>query len=93
MRVYSGRYRLYGRPVCRSTKRQNHNHTMSTPFEKMAEEMPKAVEPTDVAAPKQEEQALPKLSPQDFRTYNRLAEHMDMFVRRLSCPFQFRTTH
>lgn len=50
------------------------------PFEKMAKEIPKAAEPTTAAAPKKEEQDLPKLSPQDFRIYNRLAEHMDMFV-------------
>lgn len=31
--------------------------------------------------PEAPEQALPKLSVQEFRQYNRLAEHMDMFVR------------
>lgn len=54
---------------------------MEQPFEKMAEEgVPKSDKPTEVAAPKQEEQCLPKLSPQEFRVYNRMAEHMDMFV-------------
>ena len=54
---------------------------MEKPFEKMEEQIPKASEPTSAAAPKQEEQDLPKLSPQEFRVYNRMAEHMDMFVR------------
>ncbi|KAG9637678.1 hypothetical protein KCU98_g20679, partial [Aureobasidium melanogenum] len=52
---------------------------MEKPFEKMEEQIPKAPEPTSAAAPKQEEQELPKLSPQEFRIYNRMAEHMDMF--------------
>jgi len=59
---------------------------MSNPFEKMAEEIPQASAPTEAAAPKQEEQDLPKLSPQEFRTYNRMAEHMDMFVRTPTLP-------
>ena len=34
------------------------------------------------AAPEpQTAQELPKLSPSDFRAFNRLAEHMDLFVR------------
>jgi hypothetical protein len=50
-------------------------------------------EPTAAAAPDQEQQvkeakeekkeevkALPKLSAAEFRVYNRMAEHMDMFV-------------
>ena len=53
---------------------------MAKPFEQMEEQIPKASEPTSAAAPKQEEQDLPKLSPQEFRIYNRMAEHMDMFV-------------
>ena len=41
-------------------------------------------EPTAAAAPEQEQQKeLPKLSAAEFRVYNRMAEHMDMFVR---CP-------
>ena len=39
-------------------------------------------EPTAAAAPEQEQQKeLPKLSAAEFRVYNRMAEHMDMFVR------------
>ncbi|OTA36369.1 hypothetical protein BTJ68_03506 [Hortaea werneckii EXF-2000] len=50
------------------------------PFHEMAREgVPRTDEPTDVAAPKKEEQDLPKLSAQEFRIYNRMAEHMDMF--------------
>lgn len=55
---------------------------METPFDKMqAEGEPKCAEPTLVAKPQKEEQDLPKLSAQEFRVYNRMAEHMDMFVR------------
>lgn len=37
-------------------------------------------EPTAAAAPEQEQQKeLPKLSAAEFRVYNRMAEHMDMF--------------
>lgn len=54
---------------------------MEKPFEKMDEQIPKASEPTSAAAPQQKDQELPKLSPQEFRIYNRMAEHMDMFVR------------
>lgn len=57
---------------------------MEGPFEKMEKEIPKADAPTDAAAPKKEQQALPKLSPQEFRVYNRMAEHMDMFVSMTS---------
>ncbi|TKA36985.1 hypothetical protein B0A54_11349 [Friedmanniomyces endolithicus] len=53
---------------------------MEQPFEKMAEEgVPKCEKPTEVSAPKKEDQDLPKMSPQEFRVYNRMAEHMDMF--------------
>jgi hypothetical protein len=47
-------------------------------------------QPTAAAAPDQkqqekeaevEEKPLPKLSAAEFRVYNRMAEHMDMFVR------------
>lgn len=59
---------------------------MEQPFERMSEEgVPKSDKPTEVSAPKQEEQDLPKLSPQEFRVYNRMAEHMDMFVRLPTC--------
>lgn len=48
----------------------------------MAEEgVPKTEKSTEAAAPKKEEQEVPKMSPQEFRIYNRMAEHMDMFVR------------
>lgn len=54
---------------------------MEQPFEQMAQEgVPKSDKPTEVAAPNKEEQALPKMSPQEFRVFNRMAEHMDMFV-------------
>ncbi|KAK0942009.1 hypothetical protein LTR29_006427 [Friedmanniomyces endolithicus] len=53
---------------------------MEQPFEKMAEEgVPKCDKPSEVSAPKKEDQDLPKMSPQEFRVYNRMAEHMDMF--------------
>ena len=39
-------------------------------------------EPTAAAAPEQEQQKeLPRLSAAEFRVYNRMAEHMDLFVR------------
>lgn len=53
---------------------------MAKPFDKMSEEIPKASNPTEAAAPSQEQQELPKLTGQEFRMYNRMAEHMDMFV-------------
>jgi len=57
-------------------------------------------EPTAAAAPDQEQQekeeregkqageekVLPKLSAAEFRVYNRMAEHMDLFVRYLEQP-------
>lgn len=44
--------------------------------------VPKQGQPTAAAAPQQEQQKeLPKLSAAEFRVYNRMAEHMDMFVR------------
>lgn len=56
-------------------------------FEKMEEAgVPKASQPSEAAEPSAEqkaeskEQQLPKLSPQEFRIYNSMAEHMDMFV-------------
>lgn len=54
---------------------------MANPFEKMeAEGEPKCEAPTTAAKAKKEEQDLPKLSAHEFRVYNRMAEHMDMFV-------------
>lgn len=62
------------------------------PFREMAREgVPRTDEPTDVAAPKKEEQDLPKLSPQEFRIYNRMAEHMDMFVSLVAKTFYSKT--
>ena len=59
---------------------------MEQPFEKMAEDgVPKCDEPTKVAGPKREEQDLPKLTAQEFRVYNQMAEHMDMFVSHFHC--------
>ena len=56
-------------------------NSMEQPFQKMRDEgEPMCDKPSDAAAPKQEEQELPKLSATEFRQYNRLAEHMDMFV-------------
>lgn len=44
--------------------------------------VPKQGQPTAAAAPQQEQQKeLPKLSTAEFRVYNRMAEHMDLFVR------------
>lgn len=57
---------------------------MEEPFEKMEEAgVPKAAEPSTAAMPTKEaqEKVLPKLSPQEFKAYNSMAEHMDMFVR------------
>jgi len=77
---------LYSRALISSTCRNP--NIMEQPFEKMAEEgVPKADGPTEVAAPKKEEQDVPKLSPQEFRIYNRMAEHMDMFVGLAYIPY------
>jgi hypothetical protein len=49
--------------------------------------VPQKGEPTAAAAPAQEQQKeLPKLSAAEFRVYNRMAEHMDMFVRFRKVP-------
>lgn len=53
-------------------------------FEKMEEEgVPKNPAPREevVEQKKDVEEKLPKLSAQEFRLYNSMAEHMDMFVR------------
>jgi hypothetical protein len=72
-----------------TTSTRSFTNNMEKPFEQMEEQIPKVSEPTSAAAPKQEEQDLPKLSPQEFRVYNRMAEHMDMFVCGLSIDFLF----
>ena len=47
-------------------------------------------EPTAAAAPEQEQQKeLPELSAAEFRVYNRMAEHMDMFVRLPPLPYEW----
>ena len=70
---------LHSRAVTSTCRNLN---IMENPFEKMSEEgVPKTDKPTVVAAPKQAEQDLPKLSSQEFKVFNRMAEHMDMFVR------------
>ena len=61
--------------------------SMEKPFEQMAKQgVPSCNEPTPAAAPAKEAQAVPKLSAQEFRVYNRMAEHMDMFVRHITYP-------
>lgn len=57
-------------------------------FREMEEHgVPKQGQPTAAAAPPQQQQEqqhqkeLPKLSAAEFRVYNRMAEHMDLFVR------------
>lgn len=56
-------------------------------FKKMEEEgVPKVGMPTEAAQTKKEEQDLSKLTPAEFRVYNRMAEHMDMFVRAICSP-------
>lgn len=37
--------------------------------------------PSDSSEPQKKEQTLPKLTPQEFKIYNRMAEHMNYFVR------------
>ncbi|KAK3716216.1 hypothetical protein LTR37_006661 [Vermiconidia calcicola] len=71
---------LHSRAIT-STCRTYSNQIMEQPFEKMAEKgVPKVPGPTEASVPKkEEEQALPKLSPQEFRQYNRMAEHMNYF--------------
>ena len=53
------------------------------PIEKTVEEgVPQCVGPktTEVQKDQVEEKTWPKLSPADFKKYNRMAEHMDYFV-------------
>jgi hypothetical protein len=71
------RQNLFALPTCRSL------NTMDQPFEKMAEEgVPQATGSKQEELQKEEEaKALPKLSPQEFRKFNALAEKMNYFVR------------
>ncbi|KAI5363314.1 putative hemerythrin [Septoria linicola] len=78
-----------------TTSTMNVEHGREDAFEKMEEAgVPKTAEPSEVAfsakknpevKPKQEqlekekEKKLPKLSAQEFKAYNHMAEHMDMF--------------
>jgi len=57
-------------------------------FQKMEREgVPRCEEPSEAVTGKGEkERALPELSAQEFRIYNRMAEHMDMFVRFAPSP-------
>lgn len=71
---------LHSRNLTKTCRSLNYRSNMEQPFEKMAQKgEPKCNTPTEAAAPKKEEQDLPKLSAKDFRVYNRMAEHMDMF--------------
>lgn len=73
----------HNRTLVNTRRNFNRPFGMDEPFEQMAREgEPKCDEPTAAAAPKQEEQAdaLPELSAREFRVFNRMAEHMDMFV-------------
>ena len=64
-----------------NTCRNVHLANMETPFDEMKEKgIPQCDKPTEAAASNKEEQELPKLSASEFRVYNRMAEHMDMFV-------------
>jgi hypothetical protein len=55
---------------------------MEQPFQKMEEEgVPQCSGPREAEMKKdEEEKALPKLSKQEFRQYNSMAEHMNYFV-------------
>jgi hypothetical protein len=57
-------------------------NTMEQPFQKMEEEgVPQCSGPKEAEMKKdEEEKALPKLSKQEFRQYNSMAEHMNYFV-------------
>lgn len=64
-------------------QKQRYLNTMPDAFEKMEEEgVSKASAPTKVAT-EEKDKVWPKLSPQEFKVYNQMAEHMDMFVRIL----------
>lgn len=71
------------RAFSHSARSHSDNISMADAFREMeANGVPKKGEPTAAAAPEQEEQKeLPKLSAAEFRVYNRMAEHMDLFVR------------
>jgi hypothetical protein len=80
--------------TCNLDQQQRYvSSAMEEPFEKMeAAGVPKCEQPSDAAKPtkKEEEEVLPKMSAQEFRVYNRMAEHMDMFVRSFSLTLRCR---
>lgn len=89
LRVLQGSNRLEQRNIFWRGLQTNTRSRMAEqqPFEKMEEQgVPKCPEATKVAAPAKEAQDLPKLSPQEFRAYNHMSEHMDMFVRAPFSP-------
>ncbi|KAM0717340.1 hypothetical protein Q7P37_007192 [Cladosporium fusiforme] len=69
------------RTLSTTARLRSDNINMADAFREMeANGVPKKGEPTAAAAPEQEQQKeLPKLSAAEFRVYNRMAEHMDMF--------------
>lgn len=70
------------RGLAASSRLKSDNMGVEDAFREMeANGVPKQGQPTAAAAPQQEQQKeLPKLSAAEFRVYNRMAEHMDMFV-------------
>jgi hypothetical protein len=77
------------RGISVSSKLKSDNMGVEDAFREMeANGMPKQGQPTAAAAPAQEQQKeLPKMSAAEFRVYNRMAEHMDLFVRFYRRPF------
>ena len=60
---------------------------MEQPFGKMADEgIPKCNDGADTSGLKPEEPKLPPLSAKDFRIYNGMSEHMNMFVSLAKAP-------
>jgi hypothetical protein len=72
----------FTRRLTASSQSRSDNMGVDDAFAEMeAAGVPKKGQPTAAAAPEQEQQKdLPKLSAAEFRVYNRMAEHMDMFV-------------
>jgi hypothetical protein len=73
----------FRREISASSKLESDNMGVEDAFREMeANGVPKQGQPTAAAAPAQEQQKeLPKMSAAEFRVYNRMAEHMDLFVR------------
>jgi hypothetical protein len=71
------------RGITGSSSLKSDNMGVEDAFREMeANGVPKQGQPTAAAAPAQEQQKeLPKMSAAEFRVYNRMAEHMDLFVR------------